>query len=306
MPEQFRPRGVTMLDCSKSRAGFDRVLMAVAATFLTVSATSAFAQSGPARNSAAELAIDAAIPRPEPANVPPPTINDFKPDTLKPDALKTDTAGPVSEAAKMMQRAAETKPSDVVAAPAADASKSDAGKVDTSKADATKADTCQGRHCQGRHCQDRHHQDRCRQAPRPPAEPAAATATPAAEPAKEATKAASNVPPADQPVADKLRDMLGAKSLRYFDRKAERAAVEKFYTAREFAPLWTQGGALTESGKGVIARLKDAASDGLNAADYPVPDFAAATSPDALAEAELKLTASMLDYARHAQSGRMH
>ena len=31
-----------------------------------------------------------------------------------------------------------------------------------------------------------------------------------------------------------------------------------------------------------------------------------ATSPDQLAEAELKLTASMLDYARQAQSGRMH
>ena len=51
------------------------------------------------------------------------------------------------------------------------------------------------------------------------------------------------MPPADQPVADRLRDLLGAKSLRYFDRKAERAAVEKFYTARDFAPLWTQGGA---------------------------------------------------------------
>ena len=93
---------------------------------------------------------------------------------------------------------------------------------------------------------------------------------------------------------------------RYFDRKAERAAVEKFYTARDFAPIWTQGGKLTDSGKGVVARLKDAASDGLNPADYPVPDFAAAATPDALAEADLKLTASMLDYARHAQSGRMH
>jgi murein L,D-transpeptidase YcbB/YkuD len=100
--------------------------------------------------------------------------------------------------------------------------------------------------------------------------------------------------------------MLGAKSLRYFDRKAERAAVEKFYTARDFAPLWTTSGALTGNAKGVIARLKDAASDGLNAADYPVPDFAAATSPDALAEADLKLTQSALDYARQAQSGRMH
>jgi L,D-transpeptidase YcbB len=250
-----------MRDCLKNRAGFDRVLLAVAATFLTVSATSAGAQADPARNSAAELAIDAAIPRPEPANVPPPTINDFK----------LDTTASVPDPA---QTKAETKPADIVTAPAADATKNDAVKSDT-------ATTI-------------------------PAAPPAATATPASEPAKEPTKAASNVPPADQPVADKLREMLGAKSLRYFDRKAERSAVEKFYTAREYAPLWTQGGSLTGSGKGVIARLKDADSDGLNASDYPVPDFAAATSADQLAEAELKLTASMLDYARQAQSGRMH
>ena len=138
---------------------------------------------------------------------------------------------------------------------------------------------------------------------RPPTvAPPPAAATPAAEP----VKAASNVPAADQPVADKLKDLLGSKSARYFDRKAERTAIEKFYTARDFAPLWTQGGALTATGKGVIARLKDAASDGLNPADYPVPDFAAASNPDALAEADLKLTASMMDYARQAQSGRMH
>src|ERR1700736_6591313 len=260
MPEQLRPRGATMRDCLKNRAGFDRVLMAVAATFLTVSATSALAQADPARNSAAELAIDAAIPRPEPANVPPPTVNDFKP----------DATASVPEAAKTTEKAPETKPADIVTAPAPDASKNDTATTTTVSP------------------------------------PAAAAATPAAEPAKEPTKAASNVPPADQPVADKLREMLGGKSLRYFERKAERTAVEKFYTARDFAPLWTQSGAVAANGKGVIARLKDAASDGLNPADYPVPDFASATNPDALAEADLKLTASMLDYARHAQSGRMH
>jgi murein L,D-transpeptidase YcbB/YkuD len=240
-----------MRDCSKNRAGYDRVLMAVAATFLTVSATSALAQGGP-RSSAAELAIDAAIPRPEPANVPPPTAADFKLDSTAsvPDAAKTTEPKPTE---KTTEKAAEPKPSDTATAPAA-------------------------------------------------TPPAAAAAAPAAEP----VKAASNVPPADQPVADKLREMLGAKSLRYFDRKAERAAVEKFYTAREYAPVWTQAGALTAGAKGVIARLKDAATEGMNAADYPVPDFAAATTPDALAEAELKLTASMLDYARQAQSGRMH
>ena len=264
-----------MLDCSKNRAGFDRVLMAIAATFLTVSASSAVAQSGPARNSAAELAIDAAIPRPEPANLPPPTINDFKPDTV----------APLSDAAKVTEKAAETKPSEVVAAPAADTAKNGAGKVDAGKVGTGKVDTA----------------TTTTESP-----PAAATAIPAVEPAKEATKAASNVPPADQPVADKLREMLGAKSLRDFDRKGERPAVEKFYAAREFAPLWTHGGTVTESAKGAMARLKDAASEGLDAADYPVPDFAAATNPDALAEAELKLTASVLDYARQAQSGRMH
>jgi murein L,D-transpeptidase YcbB/YkuD len=257
-----------MRDCWKNRAGFDRVLMAVAATFLTVSATSALAQTDPPRNSAADLAIDAAIPRPEPANVPPPTINDFKLDTTAsvPDAARTEA--PKAPEPKTTEKAQETKPSEVVTAPASEANKNDTTKNDTATTTAV-----------------------------PPA-----TTTPPAEP----VKAASNVPPADQPVADKLRDMLAAKTLRYFDRKAEKTAVEKFYTAREYAPVWTQSGALTESGKGVIARLKDAASEGLNASDYPVPDFAAATTPDQLADVEMKLTASMLDYARHAQSGRMH
>src|SRR5260370_36490379 len=108
MPGQLRPRDAMMRDCLKNRAGFDRVLMAVAATFLTVSATSALAQADPARNSAAELAIDAAIPRPEPANVPPPTINDFKLDsvTSAPGAAKMD-------APKTTEKTPETKPSTV-------------------------------------------------------------------------------------------------------------------------------------------------------------------------------------------------
>jgi L,D-transpeptidase YcbB len=264
MAGQFRPRGMTMFDCSKSRSGFDRVLMAVAATFLTVSVTSLPAQADPSQSSPADLAIDAAVPRPEPANVPPPTASDFKPDTVTPAAATpaaTTPAASAPEAIKTPEKAADTKPTDAAPAPAA---------ITAAPA------------------------------------PAATAVAPASEPAKEPVKAASTVPAADQPVADKLREMLGAKSLRYFDRKGERAAVEKFYTARDFAPLWTQGGVVTSTGKGVVARLKDAESDGMNAADYPVPDFAAATSPDALAEAELKLTSSMLDYARQAQSGRMH
>src|SRR6202162_3683239 len=136
MPGQFRPRGVTMRDCSKNRAGFDRVLMAVAATFLTVSATSALAQADPARNSAAELAIDAAIPRPEPANVPPPTPNDFKLDTSS-----------APDAAKMTEKAVAAKPAEVATEPTkpdtikTEASKADPGKTDGPKDETTKNDS---------------------------------------------------------------------------------------------------------------------------------------------------------------------
>ncbi|MBR0813952.1 L,D-transpeptidase family protein [Bradyrhizobium diazoefficiens] len=262
-----------MRDCLNHRAGFDRVLMTVAATFLTVSASSALAQDQ-ARSSAAELAIEAAIPRPEPANVPPPTASDVKLDTTA--TLQDSAREPAKAAAAPAPDKVETKPADIATSPATEAPKSESAKTEPAKSEPAKADT----------------------ATAPPVAPAA----PAAEP----VKAASNVPAADQPVADKLKDIIGAKTSRYFDRKNERAAIEKFYGARDFAPVWTQGGSLTAAAKGVIARLKDAASDGLNPADYAVPDFASATTPDTLADAELKLTASMFDYARHAQSGRMH
>ncbi|MBR0710784.1 L,D-transpeptidase family protein [Bradyrhizobium liaoningense] len=286
-----------MRDCLNHRAGFDRVLMTVAATFLTVSAGSALAQDQ-TRSSAAELAIEAAIPRPEPANVPPPTASDIKLDTTATvqdpakETAKETVKEPVKADAAPAPDKVETKPSDVATTPAPEAPKSETAKTEPAKTEPAttepaKADTAKS--------------DTATAPPAAPAAPAAAAA-PAAEP----VKAASTVPAADQPVADKLKDIIGAKTSRHFDRKNERAAIEKFYGARDFAPVWTQGGSLTAAAKGVIARLKDAASDGLNAADYPVPDFAAATTPDALADAELKLTASMFDYARQAQSGRMH
>jgi L,D-transpeptidase YcbB len=283
-----------MRDRSKDRKGFDRVLMAVAATFLTVSATSVLAtsvlatpvlaQSDTPRASAAELAIDAAIPRPEPANVPPPTAADFNMDTTAsvPDPAKTtdkpaeksaETPAEPTATVKAAEPKVEPKPAEIVTAPA-----------ETKPAEAPKSDTAT-----------------VTLAPTTTTAPATATA-----PATEPVKAASNVPAEDQPVADRLRELLASKTLRTFDRKAERTAVEKFYSAREYAPVFTKAGKLTGTAKGVIARLKDAASDGLNPADYPVPDFSVAASPDALADTELKLAASMLDYARQAQSGRMH
>ncbi|MGV7211750.1 L,D-transpeptidase family protein [Bradyrhizobium sp. UFLA05-112] len=300
-----------MRDCLNNRAGFDRVLMTVAATFLTVSATSALAQDQP-RSSAAELAIEAAIPRPEPANVPPPTAADIKLDTtatVQEPARDASSKEPVKAEAAPAPDKVGTKPSDVATTPATEAPKNETAKTEPAKTEPSKIEPSKSEPSKSEPSKSEPAKTEAATAPAAPATAAAPAEPPkdvAKEPAAEPVKAASNVPAADQPVADKIKDALGAKSSRYFDRKNERAAVEKFYGARDFAPVWTQGGSLSASAKGVIARLKDAASDGLNAADYPVPDFAAATTPDALAEAELKLTASMLDYARQAQSGRMH
>ena len=289
------------------RTGVDRVLMAVAATFITVSATAAFAQS-PAdstRSSAAELAIDAAVPMPEPANVPPPTASDFKTETTgavtsQPDVSAAETKSAETKSAET--KPAETKPAEVVTAPASEPKKDETATAPAAVPPSTSTATAPAATAPAT----------------PPAETAAApAAVPATVPAvtppaatavapAAVTAPATTVAAADQPVAERLRDLLSAKTIRYFDRKGERAAVEKFYAAREYAPIWTQSGKLSARGKSVIARLNAAGADGLDAADYPAPDFAAATSPDALAEADLKLTNSMLDYARQAYSGRMH
>ena len=55
-----------------------------------------------------------------------------------------------------------------------------------------------------------------------------------------------------------------------------------------------------------MAYLGQVGADGLDPADYPVPDFASLDDPATLAEAELRLTASVVTYAHHAQVGRVH
>jgi len=268
-----------MRDRLNGRGGYDRMVMAVAASFLVAAAGGALAQSGPPR-SAAELAIDAAVPVPEPANVPPPTAADIK---LDPPAA---TAGKTPEVKASDMKASDVKASDMKPseAKAPDA----AGSTPPAAAPEQNTATAPAQ------------PDKAQEAAKP-AEAGKATAV-----APAPAQIASTVPAADQPVADKLKDLIGSKLTRLFERKNERAAVETFYKGRDYAPLLTEGGVANARAKAAIARLKDAASDGLDPADYPTPDFAAATTPDAEAEAELKLVASMLDYARHAQSGRMH
>jgi L,D-transpeptidase YcbB len=109
--------------------------------------------------------------------------------------------------------------------------------------------------------------------------------------------------PADRPIAEKVRDLLAAKSDKIFASKKEHTAVETFYQNRGYAPLWLERGVQSERAKAAVARLRAADTDGLEANDYKVPDFSA-SGADALAEAELKFTETVLTYARHLQAGR--
>ncbi|MCC6777168.1 MAG: L,D-transpeptidase family protein [Hyphomicrobiales bacterium] len=108
---------------------------------------------------------------------------------------------------------------------------------------------------------------------------------------------------ADRVVAEKIREVLASKGDRLFSSKKERAAVEAFYEKRNLAPLWLDKGIQNARAELAVARLKVADADGLEPADYKVPAFAG-LAPDALAEAELKLTHAVLAYARHLQAGR--
>jgi murein L,D-transpeptidase YcbB/YkuD len=114
----------------------------------------------------------------------------------------------------------------------------------------------------------------------------------------------ASLDPADRAVAERFRDLLAMKPNRIFTDEKVQAAVEAFYQKRNMAPLWLDKGVENARSESVIARLKNADADGLDHSDYKTPTFAG-LSPDALAEAELSLTQTMLTFARHLQAGRM-
>ncbi len=113
----------------------------------------------------------------------------------------------------------------------------------------------------------------------------------------------ASVDPADRPVAEKIRDLLAAKADKIFASKNERTAVETFYQNRHFVAVWLDKGAENARARAVIARLKAADADGLVAGEYPTPRFSGLDA-QALAEADVKLTQTVLTFARHLQAGR--
>ncbi len=135
-----------------------------------------------------------------------------------------------------------------------------------------------------------------------PAPAETTSSVPASTGAKFATASA-----ADTAVVEKLRDQLAAgKFDRILGGKRERATIEAFYSSRDFAPLWIADGATSERAKAAAAYLAGVDSDGLDPSEYPTPQIRSGMEPDVLAEAEIKFTDTVLTFARHAMSGRVH
>jgi hypothetical protein len=108
----------------------------------------------------------------------------------------------------------------------------------------------------------------------------------------------------DRAVAEKIRDLLAAKADKIFASKKERTAVDAFYQNRNFAPLWLDKGHRECTSQGgdrphESGRCRRPRDQRLQGSDLRRPE-----RPDALAEAELKLTQTVLTYARHLQAGR--
>jgi L,D-transpeptidase YcbB len=105
-------------------------------------------------------------------------------------------------------------------------------------------------------------------------------------------------------VAARLGDL--EKLLPKLPRK-EREALASFYGARGAATLWVDPNGWNAAAKSLIQRLTSADEDGLDPADYVLPAIAAAriSTPEDWAEAELKLSAAAIAYARDARGARI-
>ncbi len=127
--------------------------------------------------------------------------------------------------------------------------------------------------------------------------------TPEAPPAPAAAAPVPPVEPLPTAVAARLADP--ASLLTRFGTR-EREALKSFYQARADKPVWIVDGAWMPEAKAIATRLGAAGEDGLDARAYPVPPLADHPDDKAVAEADLRLSAAAVLYARDARGGRVN
>ncbi len=112
-------------------------------------------------------------------------------------------------------------------------------------------------------------------------------------------------------VAFKLQNRLSESFKNISDaEQRERGAMAEFYAENGYRTLWVGENGLNSRAGAVAKVIERAAKFDLRPANYPMPDaegFASAQGREAgwLADAEFRITRSVLAYARHAQSGHL-
>jgi murein L,D-transpeptidase YcbB/YkuD len=103
-----------------------------------------------------------------------------------------------------------------------------------------------------------------------------------------------------------VRQKLADKSFAGKADKDDIDALVAFYGERS-APLWVAADGFTAKAKAAMGEIRKADDWGLMASSFELPDLGAgSSSPEALAEAEAKLGAAVLKYARYARGGRFN
>lgn len=94
-----------------------------------------------------------------------------------------------------------------------------------------------------------------------------------------------------------------------FLEKRDAAGVAAFYAEQGYTPAWVIDGRLTDRARTLIARLRQADADGLDATAYRTPPMAfgsvIAADRDASARADVMLSLALVTYARQANNGRL-
>ena len=108
-----------------------------------------------------------------------------------------------------------------------------------------------------------------------------------------------------------IQDRLAAKfTITTEAKKSGRGALVEYYAVADQRLLWVDENGVTDRGKAVIAEIEKADDYGLRASDYVLPkadafDATNANATEWLADAEIKISYAVLDYARDARGGRI-
>ena len=81
--------------------------------------------------------------------------------------------------------------------------------------------------------------------------------------------------------------------------------IADFYARRQFAPVWTHDGRLSDAANVIVNRMQAAENEGMSPGFYAVPlDFD--TTPQALAWRDLQLSRAVVRFAEHRARGQLN